>query len=53
MIDFLVWQGHSWSEIANYTLRQLDLFVSKANERIKAMNAPSESGRGMRGKPSW
>jgi hypothetical protein len=49
-VDFLVWQGHSWEEIREYTLRQLDLFTRKASERLKTMYS-SDGGRSSRGGP--
>ena len=35
MIDFLVAQGHSNDAVDRMTLRQLDLYVRKANERLE------------------
>ena len=34
MIDFLVAQGHQNSALDRMTLRQLDLYVRRANERL-------------------
>ena len=35
MIDFLIAQGHSNAAVDRMTLRQLDLYVRKANERLE------------------
>ena len=37
MIDFLVWQGHSRSEVMTMTLRQLRLFQRIASKRLSQM----------------
>ena len=36
-MNFLIWQGHSYSDVMNYTLRQLDFFFADSQERLKAM----------------
>jgi hypothetical protein len=35
MIDFLIAQGHDNAAVDRMTLRQLDLYVRKANERLE------------------
>ena len=49
--DFLIWQGHSRADLDRSTLRQLDLFVRNANERLKQMYGGGEGGRAGRGTP--
>ena len=45
-MDFLIWQGHDSEAVQRMTLRQIELWSEVAGDRLKALHAAPEKGRG-------
>jgi hypothetical protein len=47
MIDFLVWQGYSKEAVDRMTLRQISLFIERANVRLAKTKGQNVFGLGI------